>query len=207
MHQSAIVILENCVSIYEQQDWSGLIIVGIGANILGNSFLSSRSEEQYWCKRNAHRLSAVLTMPYVVLLYSEFSFYDVELLVSDLISIALLYFVLDGFALLLVLLIWKLYNCVKSEWRRFAKCCENLRVEFNAFRERRRLAKWERDHPTPDPLPRSELLQQNMTLAQQDYEFEARLIQQSAVLDDDEKHVAITQCKQRLLTRISEMIQ
>jgi len=191
--------------LYEQQHWLALIVVAAALNYLGQSFCPNDCYHDF--HKQANRTAAVLCVPYLIRLYPLLSFDDISILGLHLFRLYLLYFLWLGACLLVI-------PCASAVWCWLRQRSRNLNhwsteqlAKYRKYRELQRQKLWEQLNPSPEPLPRSELLKQQMAEAQQGYELEAQLIEQSSVLDKDEKLVALISAKQRLLKQIDRIIQ
>lgn len=192
------------VAEFEKQDWSALIILGLALNMIGHRFCPRRNNDQYRIQAYAGRFAAALSMPYLIFLYPQFLFHNPELLLTNIIQIGLCYFILYGVGLLLIPQVLHLNYWMDDRSRRFGKLWADRNARRQKQREQRKQERWNRANPPPSPRSRPEFLKEQMSAAQSDYESEAQLIEQSTILDDDEKHVALQQLKQRFINKFNE---
>lgn len=200
MHEHILSVLTHWLSFYDKQEWIAVLVTGLLLSTMGHHFCTIGRHQIY-----ARRSAIFLCLPYFVYVYPSLSFYDAELLLGSTLRLLLLYLNLKGACCVVVPLVCRSCSAVRNMCRSVDESLRQWSASLNEEREKRRQCEAAKKQPAP--LPRSDRLEQQMQQAQLDFELEARLIQQSTALDEDEKHIALMQCKQRLLARIAAVIQ
>ena len=193
---------ETVFAIYGEQDFGALLLIAIAVVAIARHFCPADYRYQ-----SARQIAAALSFPYLLYLYPRCSFDDFVLLLVALIRLYVFYLLLLGTCMLVVPSTMWISSKVRFRIRRIREWWREHQKHAQEKHEQRRQQRFAREHPPALPVPRSELLKQQMEDAHRDYEAEAKLIEESPALDDDERKVALMQSKQRLLERINRIIR